>query len=41
MSIHIIKEVLISKIRKFLVPRVSIENVNIVQSEAEVEEPPT
>ena len=26
--------------RKFLVPRASIENVNIVQSEAEVEEPP-
>ncbi|CAJ2672832.1 unnamed protein product [Trifolium pratense] len=26
--------------RRFLVPRASIENVNVVQSEAEVEEPP-
>ncbi|CAJ2645318.1 unnamed protein product [Trifolium pratense] len=25
---------------RFLVPRASIENVNVVQSEAEVEEPP-
>ncbi|KAK2430787.1 hypothetical protein QL285_029090 [Trifolium repens] len=30
----------IREMRKFLVPRASIENVNIVQSEAEVEEPP-
>jgi hypothetical protein len=30
----------ISEMRKFLVPRVSIENVNVVQSETGVEQSP-
>jgi hypothetical protein len=31
---------LISETRRFFVPRTSIENVSVVQSEAEAEEPP-
>jgi hypothetical protein len=31
---------LISEMKRFFVPRASIENVSVVQSEAEVEEPP-